>query len=125
MLLNAVLEEKAPETGFLQEAQSVKEYVENYFSDIPVMIDIADCESRFRHFNRKGSVLRGEFTPLDVGVMQISEFYHKDTAAQLGLNLHSVEGNLAYARYLFEKEGTTPWLSSRKCWGRENHIARK
>lgn len=108
-----------------QEAQSVEEYVHEYFADIPVMIDVARCESRFRHFGKNGAVLRGELTPADVGVMQINETYHKKTADKMEINLHSIDGNLAYARYLFEKEGTTPWLASSRCWGKHQHVARK
>lgn len=110
---------------FVVEAQTLKDYVEEYFSDIPVMAKVAGCESKFKHFTRQGKVIRGEIVPEDVGVMQINEFYHLETAQKLGYDIYSVNGNLKYARYLFQKEGTTPWLSSSKCWGKENHIARK
>ncbi len=110
---------------FVVEAQTLRDYVEEYFNDIPVMAKIAGCESKFRHFSKQGKVIRGEIVKEDVGVMQINETYHLETAQKLGYNIHSVNGNLTYARYLFQKEGTTPWLSSSKCWGKENHIARK
>ena len=35
---------------------------------------------------------------VDVGVMQINEDYHLDTAQSLGMNIYSIDGNLAYAR---------------------------
>ena len=89
------------------------------------MVEVARCESRFRHLGKNGSVLRGDINRSDLGVMQINEYYHGDTAAALGLDLSDFGDNMAYARYLFEKEGTTPWLASSKCWGKENHIARK
>ncbi|MEX0917022.1 MAG: hypothetical protein WDZ90_00640 [Candidatus Paceibacterota bacterium] len=107
------------------EEVSIEENVRSYFKDIPVMAKIARCESHFRHFGSDGSVLRGDIVPSDVGVMQINEYFHADTAEALGLDLHTLPGNLAYARDLFEREGTTPWLASVKCWGRDNHIARK
>jgi len=103
--------------------KTVEEYVIDYFSDIPVMGKVAYCESRFRQFNESGDILRGEENNLDVGVMQINEHYHLDTAQKLGLDIYTLNGNLTYARHLFEQEGTTPWLSSSSCWGRENHIA--
>ena len=108
---------------FSPDAQSIEEYVRAYFADAPIMAEIAACESKFRHFGKNGSVLRGEIVREDIGVMQVNEYYHKKTAQKLGLDLYSIEGNVTYARYLFEKEGTTPWLSSSKCWNR--HLSKK
>lgn len=102
---------------------TTKEIVEDYFQDIPVMIDVAYCESRFRQFDANGNVLRGDYNALDVGVMQINEKYHADTAAKLGLNLHTTEGNMAYARYLYETQGTRPWNYSSHCWGKTREVA--
>lgn len=98
-------------------SQSPQEYVESYFSDIPVMIDIASCESHFTQYDKDGSVYRGTVNHSDIGIMQVNEYYHADTAAKLGLDLYTMQGNVAYARYLFEKEGTQPWVSSKPCWG--------
>jgi len=96
---------------------STEEYIREYFSDIPVMIEIARCESRFRHYGRSGEVLRGEVVPEDRGVMQVNEYYHLKTANRLGFDIYTIEGNTSYARYLYEKQGTRPWRSSSKCWG--------
>jgi len=104
--------------------ESVERTVNLYFSDIPIMTDIARCESEFRHFGRDGEVLRGEKIRSDVGVMQINEYYHAKTADALGINIYSLGGNMVYARYLYDSKGTSPWLSSVRCWGRENHIAK-
>ncbi len=130
LLLSAFPAEKPAEIGpkiELIDAQPkvLAEYVAEYFSDVPVLAEIARCESHFRHFDRSGGVIRGEVNRYDVGVMQINELYHGKEAETLGLDLHAISGNLAYARRLFEREGTTPWLSSVKCWGTENHIARR
>ncbi len=105
-------------------AQSVKEYVSTYFADAPIMVAIAQCESRFMQFNSDGSVHRGEINDQDVGVMQINEYYHAEVAKKLGLNLYSIQGNVAYGRYLYDKEGTKPWNSSKPCWGKSAaHLA--
>ena len=98
--------------------QSLEEYVESYFKDDPILAEIARCESRFRHLNKSGGILRGEVNASDIGVMQINTKYHEGTADELGLNLHTLEGNLMYAQYLYEKEGTKPWRSSSPCWGK-------
>ncbi len=114
-----------PSAIVMPKATTVQEYVRAYFADIPVMSKVAFCESTFRQFDKDGSVHRGVVNSKDVGVMQINEYYHLETAEKLGLDIYTIQGNVAYARYLFEKEGTTPWLSSSPCWGKENHIARK
>ena len=95
--------------------EEVEQQVREYFHDIPVMIEIARCESRYRQYEENGSVLLGDITR-DLGVMQINEYYHLDAAAHLGLDLHDLEDNMAYARYLYNREGTKPWNSSSKCW---------
>lgn len=97
---------------------TIKEYVGNYFSDIPVMVEIARCESRFRQHDKDGEILRGVQNSYDTGIMQINEFYHSEEAEKLGYNLLTLDGNLAYARYLFNKYGVRPWESSYKCWSK-------
>lgn len=112
------------ETAVANNPITLEQYVREYFKDTPVMAEIAKCESRFRHTARNGKVLRGEVVVEDVGVMQINEFYHEDTAKALGLDLHTLDGNLAYAKWLYAKEGSTPWYSSSKCWQKSNTLAR-
>ncbi|MDA8596963.1 hypothetical protein N9L26_01360 [Candidatus Pacebacteria bacterium] len=92
--------------------------VRDYFRDIPVMIQVARCESTFRHTLSDGSVLQGRVDPRDTGVMQINKGYHEATAINLGLNLDNIYDNMAYARYLYEKQGVQPWSASQPCWGR-------
>jgi hypothetical protein len=103
--------------------KTTREYVEEYFNDAPIMIDVAYCESRFRQFNENGTPLRGKVNSADVGVMQINEKYHAATAVKLGLNLETLDGNLAYARYLYETQGTKPWVHSSKCWNSVREVA--
>ncbi len=92
--------------------------VREYFKDIPVMIQVARCESQFRQTLADGSVLRGVVDSADTGVMQINKRYHSAAATQMGLNLDDLYGNLAYARHLYENEGTRPWNASSPCWGK-------
>lgn len=102
----------------IERSITVEEYIRNYFSDIPIMVEIARCESRFRQHDHKGDILRGEVNNLDRGVMQINEYYHIDDSAKLGYDILTIEGNTAYARHLFEKYGVKPWSSSAPCWSK-------
>ncbi len=104
------------------DSYTVEEKVSLYFADIPVMKEIARCESHFRQTTLDGQVFRGEVVPADVGVMQINERYHLETAKKLGLDLHTLEGNMVYARYLYEREGTKPWNASAKCWKKSQPV---
>jgi hypothetical protein len=97
---------------------STEAVVREYFSDIPVMIQVARCESTFRHTLADGTVLRGHVDNRDTGVMQINLGYHGETAEQLGLDMENIYDNMAYARDLYERQGTQPWSASRPCWGR-------
>lgn len=113
----------------ISDTENVERFIEDYFADIPIMAKIAKCESRNRHLNSSGLILRGEVTPLDRGVMQINLHYHQNTALKMGLDLHDIDDNVAYARYLYEKSGTKPWKSSSHCWSKfasaNSEIAKK
>jgi hypothetical protein len=97
--------------------------VREYFKDEPILIEIARCESTFRQFNADGSVKRGKVNDMDVGVMQINEFYHLETSQKKGYDIYTLEGNMAYARDLYNREGAQPWSSSSPCWGAKAQIA--
>ena len=105
----------------LPPVQTVREYVAEYFADAPIMIAVASCESHFKHYDSNGAVHRGVQNNKDVGVMQVNEYYHLKRSKELGFDIYTVQGNTAYARYLYEREGTTPWLSSSACWGKSKH----
>ena len=98
--------------------ENTEAIVRQYFADIPVMIQVARCESTFRHTLADGTVLRGVVDNRDTGVMQINTYYHGETAEQLGLDLENIYDNMAYARDLYERQGTQPWSASQPCWGR-------
>lgn len=91
--------------------------VRTYFRDIPVMIQVARCESHFRHELADGSILSGKVDPADTGVMQINKRYHQAKAQSLGLDLNDIYDNMTYARYLYEHQGLKPWSASEPCWG--------
>ena len=94
----------------------IQKKVEETFGKDHILVHIAQCESNFTHWNANGRIYRGEVNPQDIGVMQINTYYHGREARRLGYNLKSLDGNMAYAKYLYDHEGTKPWNSSAYCW---------
>jgi hypothetical protein len=90
----------------------------------PQLRRICSCESTGspnnepRQFDNNGNVLLGKVNNLDVGQCQINLKYHGDAAESLGMNLFTKAGNKAYAEYLYENQGSTPWNWSKACWGK-------
>ncbi len=95
---------------------TVEEEVKLYFKNDPTMWRIAYCESKYRQFNKDGSLLRGVQNPKDVGVFQINEYWHLAQSKRLGLDIHTLKGNLAYAAYLRAQNGYRDWGWSKSCW---------
>jgi hypothetical protein len=91
-------------------------YLRKEFEGTPILVDIARCESNFHQYDKNGNIVRGRVNSADIGVMQINEKYHAETAKKLGIDLYTVEGNVAYAKHLYAEQGAQPWISSSKCW---------
>lgn len=102
---------------------TTKEFVRRYFNETPILYRVAYCESRLRQFGDDGTPLRGKVNSADVGVMQINERYHLQSAKELGYDIHTLKGNLKYARHIYEEQGLQPWSASKDCWSR--HLARR
>jgi hypothetical protein len=101
----------------MPKAQTVQQYVETYFADEPVMIAIAGCESNFRQYDTNGTILKNDHSSAK-GIFQIMTSIHAARAADLGLDIYTMQGNAAYAKYLFDQSGTVPWNASKACWGK-------
>lgn len=95
--------------------------IEHEFGQDSIMVHIAWCESRLRQFGEDGLVLQGDVDPDDTGAFQINKWFHLKTAQGLGINVDTLPGNIAYARYLYDKNGTWDWRWSRHCWGKYVH----
>lgn len=109
------LEIRLPDLHYTEQSQ--KDRIINYFGDTPVLAEIARCESTYRHIDETtGEILRGRVDSRDVGVMQINEHYHLSTSKALGYDIYTFEGNMAYAKYLYNKKGLAPWSASKPCW---------
>ncbi|MEI6057742.1 MAG: hypothetical protein WCQ60_02105 [bacterium] len=103
---------------------STMAFVKSYYSDEPVLIDIARCESSFRQYDKNGNILRGKVNAADIGVMQINEKYHLETAKSMGYDIRTTAGNLAYAKYLYDTQGADPWSASQPCWSKQIAMAK-
>lgn len=104
------------ETVTIYDRKTVESYLRKEFADTPILVEIARCESTFSHFEEDGNVIRGRKNNADVGVMQINEKYHLEKSIELGHDIHTIEGNVEYAKYLYETQGAAPWKASAKCW---------
>ena len=102
----------------VKDPKDMEAYLRDTYADTPLLVDIARCESTFRHYGKNGTIIRGKANADDVGVMQINELYHKDRAEKLGMDIYTIEGNVAYAKFLYEKYGSKPWSSSAPCWSK-------
>lgn len=118
-------QEMVSTTTTLSQPITVEAYVREYFKDTPILSEIAKCESTFRQFDKNGDPLKGETNKGDIGVMQINKYYHEEDASKLGLDIYTLDGNLAFAKHLYEKYGSDPWVSSSKCWKRYSQVAMK
>lgn len=102
-----VLALTATSTPALPTVSETESAVRAYFADVPAMIAIAKCESGFRQYTNSGTPLRG--SNLYIGVFQIDEKIHAKKALDLGFDIYTLDGNLAYAKYLYSQAGTKPW----------------
>jgi len=102
---------------------NTKDIVIQYYKETPMLVEVAKCESSLTHYTASGEVLRGKVDSRDIGVMQINEYYHRNTAEKLGLDIETLEGNLEYGQYLYNKQGLQPWSASSKCWSKALHVA--
>jgi len=120
--VNTIIDNK-PMIVSSTDKKALEEYLKVHFADTPILVDIAKCESTLRHFDKNGQVLRGRVDNADVGLMQINERYHLETAEKMGIDIYTVDGNIEYAKYLYSKYGSRPWNASAPCWN--NALAMK
>lgn len=87
------------------------------------LVPVCSCESTGvrdsipRQYDSNGDVLRGKINHHDVGMCQINETYHLAEAQKLGMDIYTPAGNIQFANYLYEHQGTKPWNWSKGCWG--------
>lgn len=80
----------------------------------PEFVKISFCESGMRQFNEDGTVLISPTS--DIGLFQVNQV-HWDTAKKMGIDINTVDGNIAYAKFLKEQNGYGDWYMSKHCHG--------
>ena len=93
------------------EERIVKAIHETFPEEPELMVRIARCESSLNP-----TVVS---KTKDGGIFQINDFVHGETLKQLDLDPLILEDNLAYARHLYNRNGTRDWYMSKHCWGQE------
>ncbi|MCA9367268.1 hypothetical protein KC887_03325 [Candidatus Kaiserbacteria bacterium] len=98
---------------------AVRTSIENVFSDTPAMVAVAKCESNFRQFTDAGNVFRGGYNNQMIGVFQFYKSVHSTAALALGFDIAALDGNIGYAKHVYDTQGITPWNASKTCWEAE------
>jgi hypothetical protein len=55
----------------------------------------------------------------DYGIMQVNDYYHKDTMIKLGWNIYDEYDSLEYGIMLLSRDGTRHWKASQYCWSKK------
>lgn len=110
LILTSVALLSIPQTIYAQANPNaaVEASIRFYFADIPVMAEIAKCETNFKQYNLDGSAYY-DSSGTYIGVFQFNKAIHAPKAQALGLDLATIDGNLMYARHLYDQSGTSPW----------------
>lgn len=101
----------APVEEVIEEVRekTIEEKIREEFADVPTMIEIARCESRFK--NVPGE-LSDDFGPFQVNQVHLGEL------EKLGLDRENVDDNIKFARILYERNGFRDWKNSQHCWSK-------
>lgn len=98
---------------------------------VPQLIPVCSCESTGKwngtptQFDKNGKVLHGKVNPNDIGMCQINmeaKNGHLAQTKKLGLDVYTEAGNIAYANYLYAKNGLKDWGWSKHCWKDHNPL---
>jgi hypothetical protein len=98
----------------LPQCQTVVCKIERQFNEnANVMKNIALCESSLQHWDKDGNVIRSKTG--DSGLFQINDV-HREEAHKLGINIDSLDGNIQFAKMLYDRNGVRDWKWSKHCW---------
>lgn len=117
------IEEGGQETIVVDEAvQSVDDYISlmaiEYGVEEWIAREIMRCESELygtaMNQNKRAD---GSVWSVDVGHWQINDYYHKEVALSMGLDIYDELDNIKYGFWLYSQEGAAPWSASKGCHG--------
>lgn len=95
---------RADDSTYINRAEkTIPERIESIFGKDSEMLQIADCESSTRQFSASGEVLRGGSGNKYIGIFQIGEFW-KQKAESMGMDIYTIDGNIAFAKFLYDEE---------------------
>ena len=115
--IHSVATQGAIRTGVHYEPYNGSNSAMDPFEGYSRLREVCLCESNLSHYEADGkTILRGRDNSDDVGICQINEEIHKEEIKINGFNIYSEEGNIAFAKHLYEEQGLKPWNSSKKCW---------
>lgn len=90
---------------------TIREKVEREFRDVPRMMKVVQCESKFQQFDSNGKTLRSKTS--DIGIGQINQVHWK-RAKSLGLDIwNSVDDNIKMMRIVYNEQGISAWSCNR------------
>lgn len=90
---------------------SVEEKILEAFPDVPIMIEVARCESQLDPLADRGNL------NVDVGLFQINQV-HLERLEKLGLDRRDIDDNITFAKMLYEESGLNAWYMSKPCWSK-------
>lgn len=88
----------------------------HFGANAPIMEAIMKCESGGNQFEEDGSVLISKLGTDDRGLFQIHVPIWGEDIKKIGVDIHTIEGNIIFAKHILEKQGLTAWNPSSKCW---------
>lgn len=97
---------KEPPLASPDEQDEVKALIKKIWRrDAAIGLEIARCESGYRHdaFHNNNNDTQ------DQGVFQVNTTHKMP-------DMFNATANIAFAKVLFEEQGTSPWNSSKSCW---------
>ena len=91
-----------------------------YNKPVNVAKEVIRCEGLLYKTsgNNKNYDKDGNVWSTDIGWWQLNDYYHKESAKRLGLDINNEWDNLEYGFILWTKEGLKPWKASEPCWSK-------
>lgn len=102
-----------------EQSDLVIEWLKETFPEAPYMIYVANCESRGLIHRKGDKLLPNASGGSDRGVLQIHMNTHGAEIQKMGLNIDNNGDYFYFTRILFDRNGVSPWNSSKHCWERD------